>query len=471
MHKAFYAVVISVLGSVLGGGCYRPTVAACELQCNDQRCPSGLACNDQGLCAATAMTLCDSLPDDAQVSPAAITIDVRDNVGGPVPGALVVFADASGQLVADRITGNDGIAVIEMEPGGSATVVRKPTGSLVTYATTYLSLWSGARIVSQIDIDKRERAVTIKWAPLPGAASYEVRTSCSDGVVVPTTDQPTAVVMVPVRCPTFDVIVHAGAATSSVTPPSVVLGGQTGDVVMPDDWKNSTAIPLTLKGRPSNVGMVAGVLGGWITPQVPSTAPFSNTIVNNTGSAPPWTAPTGINLMATMLFGAPDVPGTGQLVIDRLPAGATSYPRDFNGALLAWPGNATFDGQTRTLRWATTAPADVMIGVPSLAYAVLRYTRANLDVEWRIIAPGTAIQNTFEGGVPGASFVLPDVPGDRAFEPRAGDTLSADDITLLQVEDAALRGVIEILEPPGPDLFTVPELRHLTVATSSQGLP
>jgi hypothetical protein len=475
--RAFLAALIA---SALGGGCYRPSVEACQLQCNNQQCPSGLTCNEQGFCASSASAVCDSLPVDApaDADDSAVTVEVLDRTGAALPSAVVVFADRSNTLIDEKVTGPDGIASSVVPPGGSATAIRSGVGAgggNVLYATTYLDVWPGAHLVAQSEVNTLTRQVHVTWQPMDTANQYEIRTSCG----TPPINVPGGLfeldIPVPVHCPTFDVIVHAGPA-SSTNPPSLAaaLGGQTASSVVMPMFQQPVPVMATIAGRPTNAAMLGVSLAGWITPMVPATAPFTSTSLTQANPTITLYAPKGVNLTAQVFIGNADpaLANYGQVVIERLPAMATSYTRNLNGIVIPWVGNATYEPASRSLRWQISTPQGVTVATPNVVMADVGFTRGMNRVSWRVIAPGSYVTTSVEGGVTVARLALPDIPGDRVFEPMTGDVIDLDDAITVHVDDAAVHGVIEQFEAKRLELSSsVPGLGHLTFMATPQSTP
>lgn len=458
--------------------CYNPGVQPCQLACSANReCPDGLTCNGQNACAATSTALCNELPIDAPSDSSngtRVTIEVRDRMGGPLAAALVVFADSAGAQIAETPTGADGMASIEMEPGGSATVIRtvpRPSGGAGTdlHATTYLDLWPGAHIISQAELDQRTRTVTFELMPPSGTSKFTVYTSC-DGFA--STTALVATVLVPMRCPTFDVIVSAGTPTNPNPSFAAVLPAQTGSsiVVTPAMFKPIRNLSGLLTGLPGNASNRLLSLSGWATPALPaSTRAFTSTTPTAAGMAGPLAVPMDGGLQTQLVVAHQPFAGGPmfqQIVYDRLPAASTVLDRNYNSTLVQWAGGPTFDVTTRRLAWPFYTPQSTTPTSPTFFAAQVTYSHdANMSAIWRIVGDASRITTTGTT----QSITYPDVPGMRNFEPIGADVVSSDTITLFGVEAAAARDVRQILEPEGTDLgyFKVPALRHMTISVGN----
>jgi hypothetical protein len=465
-------------GALITSACYAPSVESCRYVCNGASCPSGLACNAQGMCASSATDTCEP-PNDAPMDgdSAQITVEVLARDGTHLKGATVVFGDRTGTQVDEQVTGAEGTVTSQVVPGGTATVIRTlsdPNGETL-YATTYVDLWAGAHLMSQPDVDTRTRPVNIKWSPSATANQYEIRTSCVNPAVTVPGGVTSFDVPIPTRCTTFDVIVFAGPSTASPPPMSVVIGGQTGSsVMMPSTWRPYVQVQPTLTGAPTNNATVTSAISGWITPGVPSTTTFSSVTFDATGNTQPWRAPAGVNytVQTSITSADPLLPGGTQTVIERLAAGATGYTRDLDGLVLPWVGNATFDRATSTFSWPMVSPAGVTAATPSVVFAELVYTRGSNRVVWRLVAPGSFITYSTLNGVRTGSLRMPDVPGPRVFEQlMPNDMITVDNVLTLHVGSAAVHPVIELVEPRRLELTSyVPTIDHLTFSqTPSNG--
>jgi len=455
--------------------CYNPGVQPCQLACSANReCPDGLACNGQNACAATSTSMCDELPIDAPSDSSngtRVTIEVRDRTGGPLAAALVVFADSAGAQIAETPTGADGLASVDMEPGGSATVIRtvpRPTGQtgMDLHASTYLDLWPGAHIISQAEIDQRTRTVTFELMPPPNTSKFTVYTSC-DGFT-PTTSL-LVTVLVPMRCPTFDVIISAGTPTNPNPTFAAVLPAQTGSsiVVTPAMFKPIRSLSGLLTGVPSNAAARTFNVSGWVTPTLASgNRPFTSATPPPSGAIGPLVVPMDAGLQTQLIVAHQPVAGGPmfqQMVVDRIPATSTVLDRNYNSMLVPWIGAPTFDVTTRRLAWPFYVPMSTTPTSPTFFAASVTYSHdPNTSTIWRIV--GDASRITTAGAM--QSITYPDVPGMRMFEPISNDVVATNVITLFGVEAAAARDVRQILEPEGSDFgyFKVPDLRHMTVS-------
>lgn len=460
---------------VAAAGCYRPGIQPCELACSANReCPDGLTCNGQNACAMTSTAMCNELPIDAPMGDGAasrVTIEVRDERGGPLTAALVVFADSAGAQIAEMPTGPDGKATVDLPPGGSATVIRTvqrkgTAGGMDLHASTYLDLWPGAHIISQAELDERTRAVTVQLSPPTGTNTFHVYTSCT-GFVMATT--PVVTVEVPLRCPMFDAFVIATNPTNPNVSFSAVVPAQTGpSVAMPSNtfkaWSNASG---ALLGLPGNAAGRTLNLVPWATPALAApNRPLAVVTPTASGSTGGFMFPIEAGIQTQLVVThqpVPGAPGFTQVVADRFPALTTALNRDYNSTLLQWAGRPTFDIGSRRMSWPFVMPTTTTPTSPTFFAANVTYNHdPNMGVIWRIV--GDASRITTSGTT--QSITYPDVPGMRAFEPIAADVAASPVITLFGTEPAAERDLRQLLEPEGADFgyFKIPTLRHLTVS-------
>jgi len=461
-----------VLLTFAAAGCYNPSLQPCEIACANNACPDGLACNGQNLCAMTSTATCADPPIDAPVDGTSannVTIEVRDRMGGPLAAALVVFADAAGAQVAEMPTGLDGLASVDLPPGGSATVIRTimrtgAGGGSDLNVTTYLDLWPGAHVITQAETDQRTRAVRVSFTAPTSTSQFVVHASCATSK---SGGSPVSL-DVPERCPMFDVIVTAAPASNPTPTHAAVLANQTATLLtIPlSSFQPIRMLSGTLTGLPPTSSRTFSA-SGWVTPALPSpSSPFASVTIPPAGAVGSLAIPAGVGVATQLtLFQQPVTGGPmfRQIVFERLPVAATSVDRDYSAELMRWPGNPTFDVATRRMAWPVIQPAGFTPTAPSFFMVEAHYSRtADSGVVWKLV--GAASRITMEGGLEGISY--PDVPGSRTFEPLPTDTVTLDGIALYQVEPQAEHDVIQTLDPAGPDLgyFKIPALRHLSMS-------
>lgn len=461
------ALVAAVLSAA---GCYQPSVEACRYLCNNQQCPNGLECNAQGMCAESATAMCQAMPDDGSIDapPSGVNVRVLDRNGDPEPNTLVIFGDAQGQLVAEQMTNAQGLATAEMAPGGSATVVRNAfagTPNATLFASTFLDLPADAQLTVQQEQMSPTRMVEVRWSqPLPPAPSQIiVGTSCLRlSTTFPTMAQ-LGVINLSTQCTTFDVILSPDNATDPTTPPQfATLAGQTtSPVTFPTGaWKAARPITTTYTRFPTNANSMSSNVSAWLTPGLSDAASVSSAPIDAAGTTN-WSVPQNTGLTVQLTFTTP-ITGVSAFMgmNERFPATATTYGRSLDGVLLPWFGNAVTDNTARALGWQVVPLAGPTPATPDLLAVSLRYARGGQDFQWAIVGnPARAMVVSPDN----RRFAFPDIPGDRLFEPRLGDSFSQDSVTMFDVEDAAIPGVRSIIfaqqEP-----FSVPELRHMTIS-------
>lgn len=460
------AIVAALLAAA---GCYQPSVEACRYLCNNQQCPSGLECNAQGMCAESTTAMCSALPNDApsEGGPSEVTVVVQFAAAQPEQGVLVVFADRTGALVAEKMTDANGTATADIGVGGSATVIRSvPVGTTMQpWATTYLDLPQDARVVCQQQPHLLDRSVLVRWTAPGGVQGPSLVTaSCMAQPRIAPAGSTEFTIPVPVQCLPFDVIVTLLDPNNVPVQAAVMPAQSTPQVDVPlSAWMPVVTIPTTISRFPTNATRMTAGLSGRVTPTLPDTAVFmSSTLAIDGSLSSSWRAPTGIGLTAQLAFTQSAAFLDAMLYRERLPATTTAYTRNLDGRLLPWMQQPTTAGTT--VSWSTSMPLGTTPATPDLMFVNLAHqdpqSPNDSTARWHIVAPAARI--TASGTT--AAFVLPDVPGDRAFELTPARSVVANDVFVFDVDDAAINGVRGLLGAIGYDLFRVPELTHITVS-------
>lgn len=467
-------VMSALLVGVASVGCYSPSLQPCEIACANRQCPDGLVCNTQGICALTDTATCDEVPIDAPNGDSGgtrVTIEVRDRAGAPLANVVVVFADAAGNQVAEMPTGANGLATVDMLPGGSATVIRtinRVAGGSDLNVATYLDLWPDAHVISQAETDPATRTVTVDFAPPVGLSFFGVYASCATGVL---SSASPITVRIPTRCTTFDLIVTGAASSTQPPVQAAVLTAQSlGNITVPNvEWRPVRTVSGTWTGMPANANERAYSTVGWASPDRPAPQnPPPVTLVGAAGSVGPIVFPVGAGITSVLSVTTLDSMSrvSRQLVIDRYAAVAPDVNRNYSGDLVQWIGDPVIDLSTRTLTWPFTIPTGTAPVAPSFFAAEIVYSRGTMPgVIWRLIGASSRIVTTGTT----QHLTYPDVPGMRPFEPdAANDIIVKDNLTLYQTEPLAVRDVRQILEPAGPDIdyFKISALRHLTISVA-----
>jgi hypothetical protein len=442
-------VTACALGLVLGA-CYQPSTESCRYACAaNNACPDGLACNQQGMCAETEEAVCgDDLPGST------VSILVRDPQQNPVQGATVVFAGADGALVDELMTGADGIAATEMEPGGSATVIRPATPFGEVWVTTYLDLWPDARPISQHQPNPAMREVMVEWeAPGVSFTAFEVYASCGARGVP---DGPTtAMIFVSEECTDIDVVVIARDPTAGQTPVAAVAGPISGsDVSIPAaSWAPVRAVAGTVVNLPSNASSMSATLTGGRSSTLNGAYLSFGTLQPDGAIDPEWQAPQDVNLEAQLAFlqqGTDPTDFGAVLVYDRLAPGAAAYQRDLGDAFLPWFAAPTTDLAMRQITWPLEMPVGPTVAMPNVMDLHLKYARGAQKFRWNVIATGSRLDAPDSNT---RSFALPEIPGDREFEPREGDVVEEDAAYFFLVAPESADGVREMMDARSTTMF------------------
>ncbi len=465
----------ALLAAVIGlAGCYSPSIDACALACAaNNACPDGLACNAQGLCAATATDTC--VPGDgavdAPVNPRLMTVEVLDPRGDPQPGVDVVFSDADGATVVQVMTDAQGLAQTEMEPGGMATVARVATSPQVAHtAVTYVDLPPGAHIYVQPDSDVRPpRAVHVAWTPPAQMHEFQVLTSCgSTNTVYPSTETETTIT-VPAFCTEVDVVVTARSAQTE--PPMVAIArAQTSPDVHVGGWEPVDALAVSVSNlleaqairprvtwrmSPSSGGVGGVAQGGYDG----ATRTISGLVTRDDVRAA-----VQLDIVSTAVGSV----GATQSFAELVPPGAVSHNVDLDGKLVEHVDAPQYLANLRRAQWTPVKPG-LSPGDPDAVQVTLSLMRGpNTSIAWRVIGPTSAIRTDTTAGT---RFVeLPPLPSAFPFVPQTGDSLVAGSITLYGVPDIARRALIARLGVANRST-PLPALDYLSASSRSFPTP
>ncbi|MFN0251054.1 MAG: hypothetical protein ACKV2T_29535 [Kofleriaceae bacterium] len=412
------------LASVASSGCYRPDVGSCFLRCGaNNTCPDGLACNPQGICASTQSTTCGGDLLDAGMDMTVpvlttITLDVVDPDGAGQGGVDVIFSSPTGEVLETARTPTNGRLVVDGIPVGSMATIVRPTAVGVN-ATTHLDLWPDAHIVSRFATALgTSRFVTVNWQLPPNPPPtlfYFVYSTCFGGEQ--NTTNLTLDLAITTACPRLDVIVIAKNATLVPVFSASVANIDSGPVTITQSNWNAIAAGETIDVNLTNLAISARLeLSGYVTPAYAYSTKMFDTTVGLDGVA---TLPFPSELGATAAVTARTTLGTDlveQLYVERLPPGTTSFERDMGTRQFPWITDARLDLASKTLSWSVSNTN--IVTQPAIASVRLSFRR-NMDTHtWRIFGRGDRITSNTVGG----KFALPELPGDNAFEPVAGDT-------------------------------------------------
>jgi hypothetical protein len=455
-----YAVVALALAS-----CYSPDVTRCHLTCaSNGACPSGLACNAQGLCADSPSDNCTA-SDDAAVdtmSPAMTTVKIHviNPAGNVIVGANVVFSTPEGELLHEVETDESGKVVAEVPVGSTATVIR--IDGTNHYASTYLDLWEVAAIVSRFAEPTGEKEVELTWPAPTGAnaTAYFPYTTCLTSSQ--NTSALTTAIKISNHCDSYDLTLIA--KTSAGLPVRLITLAGRNPIDSPialtqAQWETIDAND-TIATRVMN-GPI-GTMSVRLSPYRTEELALDSTALVEVDAAPSGDAgmlPFPRQLRPVIAVASRALGGglgfRTQLYVERLPSYASTVVVDLAMRKFPYLDNARTDIPTKTLGWALS-PATVV--PPSIVIADLTILRGADTHSWHIIAPGDGITQTTTTG----TLVLPDIPGDRAFEPLPSDTIT-DKVMYLGLPpgtENAVRGRIESHEQR-LDIFGISDVSYV----------
>lgn len=457
---------VSMVLGLAPTGCYAPAIEACRLACSDSRCPAGLTCNAQGLCATSASEVCSAPPTDGSEL-GDVIVEVRDAEGQPFGNARVLFVDRQGVTVDDVLTGSEGTAMARMESGGNATVIRTifgPGEGAEVWVTTFVDLPPAAHVISAHTVDReRTRPVELHWTPHDDAQQYDVYTSCVGLSSAMTTRVTLAV---PTTCPRFDVVV-IGRDSTGAPIGTLALGDQTGPAVeLANAWVDPTTRGGMLDDAPTNAAATQLSIGGSLTAGVPHVPSLVSLFPSSTGDLGTLPLPRDMQLVsAVALARVPDTDSPAQVVIDHPEASETRFVISLDGKVLPWVTPPATSLATNTLRWSVAPPANVTPAEPAFVVATMSYRRKESNIHWRLVAPAHWITD-LSGDA--RELVFPDVPGTQPFEPPPGDTVLDGEVALHATNPAAAdawRMTAEVATADD-DPFDVPGLMWATLSVS-----
>jgi hypothetical protein len=396
----------------------------------------------------------DAGPGDARRE--LVTVEVIDDADQPVAGAQVLFEEA-GAVISEQTTDALGQASAVMDIGASVTVVR--TIGMTHHAITYADLRYGAQIRSQATYARSFTPVTFTWSTVPGIESYQVFTTCYQDSGNSTTGT-TLAIDLDTRCSgSFDAAVIGYDNNGLLAPVTQVLIGASGPTVtFAGGFVNAASVPAQVTNAPS-IPLSAGS-----TIDTRDDRPSADPI--NFGGMPAnWALP-AVQRVARLQFTTPE---RVMMVFDRFAGTDTTYDVSLDGVLLPMMSDATVDLTTRTLSWNETAPpGGTTIVAPDIVYGQLHFSRGGENIVWRFVGRGSRL-------VPGVGVMtlpFPDIPGDRGFEPIAGDVdVDSRIMTFAANPGATLDPLVETLEPAFHDqrFFGATGLDRLTFTIAYVG--
>jgi hypothetical protein len=359
------------------------------------------ACSGSSTPAADAAQLSDAAADatidaaPAPTGPVSVTVYGTEGARVPVPGATVLFSDATHTVMAT--TGADGVATAEVAAGATVTVVRPgdPEDDDDNFAiVTTLDVRPGDALVlgrTRTDQDPDGpilEPTDVMWVEMPvvpGADWYWVTSNCSWGAGSSGT---LVTVHVDPACAAGGLDFLLLAYTDEAAPDGAqVLGFMQVDdvtftarmtVVAPDAWRPLDTFDLALRNVPADVA-ANGNYTYWRGGRIVSSWPVSTELSASDDATFALPAPPFVDEVAVRL----SYTGPGrQTHRHRFPRGQ-DLDVDVGARLLPWISGVGLDAATRRLSWTATEGAPI-----DGALAVLYYrTASGVPGQWLVVAP------------------------------------------------------------------------------------
>lgn len=417
MRAPAAALAVVLVSAVTG--CFKSDAPSCTVHCAvDTDCPGDQTCTAAGMCSiGTQCTDQPDAPPGADAGPTApLTVTVFNSSHAILAGAQVLFIDPGGAEAADTVTDGNGQAVHDMAAGSSVAVVRRDGSS--TLVSSFVDLPLGASIESEAVPLLAYDQITLSWTPEPMIDQYWVYATCGVGVPAANTTTGTSIqILLDHRCSNaYDAVVVGRDNTDSIAPVAQVVGSVSGSFTFTGTWSSLIAITGQVQGIPSNVTSTTASAAMFVGAGRRATEPIATSAIAGDVIVDALELPsTDAALIAIDLTGA----GT-QTVFDRAPIDGAPYDGALDGEVLPWISDLAIDLAGRKLRWTATDPIGPAPASVDAVFAELSFQRAGAVYIWDLVAPGARF--TSDGTAAMGEIVFPDLPGDRDFEPRPGDT-------------------------------------------------
>jgi hypothetical protein len=324
-----------------------------------------------------------------------VTVYATEGVRVPVPGATVLFTDATHTVTAT--TGADGVATAEIAAGTTVTVVRpgepEDDDDVFTIVTTLDVRPGDALVFGRTRTDLEPDGPTldptdVMWVEMPvvaGADWYWVGSNCSWGsgssgrLVTMTVDPACA-------AGGLDLLLLAYTDDDAPDGPKVLGFMQVDDVAFtaettvtaPDAWRQMETFDVSVRNVPAGVTASGNYLygrGGQIFSSWPLSTAFA--VSGDTTfelPAPPFVDEVTVRLSYT---------GPGEQSHQHLVPRGQDLAVDVGAGLLPWITGVALDAATRRLSWTATEGAPI-----DGALAVLYYrTASGVPGQWLVVAP------------------------------------------------------------------------------------
>lgn len=400
-------------------------------------------------------------PDAATTTP--LTVRVLDPNGGPLAGVQVILVEPDGVTSYDLVTDPTGTATHTMPAGSSATVVAR--SGFVAAVETFAELRLGATVVAQPMRQDAIQGITFNWTPDPQMEQYQVLASCP--LNGSTTSGSSLTTTARADCnDVVDAIVIARDADNIVAPEAQIALGVAPPVSFAGTWGSTGTIAGQIAHVPTNFTvpplLTARALLG--PDRLPTGAIGQSALATDGTITDPFAFPVGpVTPLVELTIPGP----AAQVYRQRFTGFPAAYAGDLDGAVLPWITAGAPDLLNRTYAWTSTPPTGTAVAGVDAATIAFGYGRSDLFVGWTLYVPAAG----FTADPTGGTIVFPDLPGDRDFEPHAGDTLSSAALTLYAVNIGADVGrLIERGDRVSRDLdvWGDPTLTRITMSSSAK---
>jgi hypothetical protein len=394
---------------------------------------------------------------------AALTVRVLDPFGEPLAGAQVILVEPDGITFYDVMTDPSGTVTHAMPAGSSATVVER--NGFVAAVETFAELRVGATVVAQPMRQDFIQGISFSWTQDPLMNQYQVVATCP--LTATTTSGSSLTTNARGDCnDVVDAIVIARDTTGGFAPEARVALGVAPPVSFAGAWDLTGTISGQVTHLPTNVVVPSQLTArGLLGPDHLPTGAIgeSSLAIGGTINAPFAFPSASVTPLIELTIPGPGV----QIYRERFTAFPAAYAADLDGAVLPWIASATPDLLNRTYAWTSTPPTGTSVAAADAATVAFGYGDANLYVGWTLYAPASG----FTADATSGTITFPDLPGDRDFEPHAGDTLTSAALTLYAVNIGADVGrLIERGDRVSRDVdvWGDPTLTRLTTSASTK---
>lgn len=371
-------------------------------------------------------------PDARAVGSVTVTVGRLFGDAQLLAGNQVVLVDTSGEVAADTLTDDDGVATADDIEAGSTMIIliaTPPTGvPLGTQALVIAGIEPGDDI--HIDPEDREGerlgSMNISWPIFDGAQSYVVANGCS---IATTNDNVTALDYYEGCTPSDDATVLIRAVDGVDT----TLGWLGGTAAFSDGdpfdltgatWSAPRTLDVTLSDIPSEAQRVRVELrpsrGGLVYQRVD--LPFVD-LDTDTAALHLLTPRSFADSDLVTLGFQPNQPSFGENTLtQRIAPDATEMSVGVASELIPWYGAPVFDSETRTLHWATSSGIE-----PDAQFLLMFWTDKDTTsgATFVMVPPGIS-QVTLPALPEEYERFLPSNPANVGVQVQAGESTDID---------------------------------------------